>query len=98
MIEPEAMDVIHTEEQRHPVFRSSNVAVDGVVRVRRLRAGRGEVTLLVEQREPVAVFVTRDGREDRVSFPRPREPRVLVALVAIPVAARMAARLLSHRR
>ena len=91
-------DMIHSEEHRYTVYRGSGFAVDGVVRVRQLRAGRGDVHVLVEQREPVAVLVSRDGGENRVAFPRTTEPRMLVALIAIPIAARLAVRLLSHRR
>lgn len=89
--------MIRAEEYRQTVFRASGVTVDGVVRVRRFRASRGGARVLIEQRVPVAVLVSRDGREERVPFTRGPEPRVLMALLAIPIAARLAARLLSHR-
>ncbi len=90
--------MIQTEERRQAVFRDGGLSVDGVVRVRRFRAGRRASQVLVERRVPVAVVVSRDGREERIALPAAAAPRLLIALFAIPIAARLAARLLSHRQ
>ncbi len=90
--------MIRTEERRVPLARAGAATVDGIVRVRRLGAMRDGKGFTFERREPVGVVVRRAGHEERVWL-RERQPgKIALAFIAIPIAARLAAKLFTHSR
>lgn len=90
--------MIRTEERRVPLARSGDAAVDGVIRVRRLGVLHDGKGFTFEQREPVAVIVTRSGRQERVALDAGRPIGGMLAFLAIPMAARLASKMLTQRR
>ena len=90
--------MIRTEERRVPLARSGDATVDGVVRVRRLGVMREGKGFTFERREPVGVVVRRAGHEERIWLHERPSDKIVLAFIAIPIAARLAAKLLTHSR
>lgn len=89
--------MIRTEKRSIPVLSSPTLSVDGLVRVRRFNAGRRSWRVAVEQHEPVGVVVRHSGKTERIEIPKSASPNMFLVLIAMPLAAGIAARLLSHR-
>ena len=67
------------------------------MRVRSLRLGMADQQYVFEQHEPVAVATRVDGQTKRVSFEQPGSRTSIAAYIGVALAARIAARVLSHR-
>ena len=89
--------MFRSEERSSAVFTSRTLAIDGVVRVRRLGFGRRGWRVVLESRDPVAVIVRRDSGTERLRIKNPALPSPLLMLIAMPVAARVATKFLARR-
>jgi hypothetical protein len=90
--------VIRTEERPVSIYRSSHTSVDGVVRVRHFGADGTNWRFSFEQQQPVAIRVRRRGASETLALPGDPLRGMLFAALALPIAARVAVMLFSHRR
>ncbi len=88
--------MFRSEERSVPVLTSDALAIDGVVRVRRLGFGRRGWRVVLESHDPVAVVVRRDDGMERHRIKNTPLPSPLLMLIAMPVAARIATKLLTR--
>ena len=89
--------MIRSEERSVSVLASDGLSIEGLVRVRHFRAARGAWRVRMEQCEPVAIVVRRAAQTERVALPKTPMPHSFLMLIAMPVAARIAMKLLTRR-
>jgi hypothetical protein len=92
-----AARVIRSEERSVPILESATMTVEGFVRVRRFGFGRGDWSVAMAQHEPTAVVVRRGEKAERIAIPKAASPNPLLMLIAMPIAARIATKLLTRR-
>jgi hypothetical protein len=93
-----ALALLRTEERTIRLDTSANMEVEGIVRVRSLQLGVADQQYVFEQHEPIAVSTRINGQTKRVTFEQPRSHTGIAAYIGVALAARIAVRVLAHRR
>ena len=91
------MPMFRSEECSIPVHTSAAMKVEGLVRVRRFSFDRGGWSVALAQHNPAGVVVRRGGKTERIAIRAHSGVNPLLMLIAMPIAARIATKLLARR-